>query len=111
VADGLRVDHVVHAFGDRVALDGVTCQVPSGRLTGLLGPNGAGKTTLMRVLLGVLTAATAVLLVGAGAAVYGRAPVITGHRVRWHELLGRRRRRGAGPPAQWRRWRGSSTSS
>jgi ABC-2 type transport system ATP-binding protein len=56
VADGLRVDHVVHAFGDRVALDGVTCQVPSGRLTGLLGPNGAGKTTLMRILLGVLTA-------------------------------------------------------
>jgi ABC-2 type transport system ATP-binding protein len=56
VSDGLRVDHVVHAFGDRVALDGVTCQVPSGRLTGLLGPNGAGKTTLMRILLGVLTA-------------------------------------------------------
>ena len=56
MSDGLRVDHVVHAFGDRVALDGVTCQVPSGRLTGLLGPNGAGKTTLMRILLGVLTA-------------------------------------------------------
>jgi ABC-2 type transport system ATP-binding protein len=56
VPDGLRVDRVVHAFGDRVALDGVTCAVPAGRLTGLLGPNGAGKTTLMRILLGVLTA-------------------------------------------------------
>ena len=52
----LRVDRVVHAFGDRVALDGVSCDVPAGRLTGLLGPNGAGKTTLMRILLGVLTA-------------------------------------------------------
>lgn len=37
-----------------------------------------------------LTAATAVLLVYAGSAVYRRALVITGHRVRWRELLGRR---------------------
>jgi ABC-2 type transport system ATP-binding protein len=55
VAAGLRVDRVVHAFGERRALDGVTCAVAPGRLTGLLGPNGAGKTTLMRILLGVLT--------------------------------------------------------
>jgi ABC-2 type transport system ATP-binding protein len=54
VAAGLRVDRVVHAFGERVALDGVSCAVTPGRLTGLLGPNGAGKTTLMRILLGVL---------------------------------------------------------
>ncbi|MDU0314656.1 ATP-binding cassette domain-containing protein [Phycicoccus sp. M110.8] len=52
--DGLRVDGVMHAFGERLALDGVSCEVPAGRLTGLLGPNGAGKTTLMRILLGVL---------------------------------------------------------
>ena len=37
-----------------------------------------------------LTAATAVLLVYAGSAVYRRALVITGHRVRWRELVGRR---------------------
>ena len=55
MAAGLRVERVVHAFGERVALDGVSCAVPPGRLTGLLGPNGAGKTTLMRILLGVLT--------------------------------------------------------
>ena len=54
MSDGLQVDRVVHAFGERVALDGVSCEVPAGRLTGLLGPNGAGKTTLMRILLGVL---------------------------------------------------------
>lgn len=36
-----------------------------------------------------LTAGTAVLLVYAGAAVYQRALVITGHRVRWHELMTR----------------------
>ena len=50
----LEAHDVVHRFGDRLALSGVTLRVRPGRLTGLLGPNGAGKTTLMRVLLGVL---------------------------------------------------------
>src|SRR5512139_985940 len=51
---GLQVRDVVHSFGDRVALDGVSFDVVPGVLTGLLGPNGAGKTTVMRVMLGVL---------------------------------------------------------
>lgn len=53
-ATGLAVDDVVHRFGDRTALDGVTFGIEPGVITGLLGPNGAGKTTLLRVLLGVL---------------------------------------------------------
>jgi ABC-2 type transport system ATP-binding protein len=52
---GLEVRDVAHAFGDRVALSGVSFDVAPGVLTGLLGPNGAGKTTVMRVMLGVLT--------------------------------------------------------
>ena len=32
------------------ALDGVSFQVPQGRIYGLLGPNGAGKSTLVKVL-------------------------------------------------------------
>jgi ABC-2 type transport system ATP-binding protein len=52
---GLEIEEVAHAFGERVALDGVSFGVAPGRLTGLLGPNGAGKTTLIRVLLGVLS--------------------------------------------------------
>lgn len=52
---GLGVRDVAHAFGDTVALNGVTFDVAPGVITGLLGPNGAGKTTLLRVLLGVLT--------------------------------------------------------
>src|SRR3990172_1527758 len=32
------------------ALDGLSFQVPQGRIYGLLGPNGAGKSTLVKIL-------------------------------------------------------------
>lgn len=37
-------------FGEKVALDHVSIEVPEGRIYGLLGPNGAGKTTLIRII-------------------------------------------------------------
>ncbi len=36
------------------AVDGITYQVPKGKVIGLLGPNGAGKTTTMRMVLGLI---------------------------------------------------------
>lgn len=41
------------SFGEVVALDGVTLDVPAGSLLGLLGPNGAGKSTLLSLLTGL----------------------------------------------------------
>jgi len=37
-------------FGDFIALDRVTMQIPKGHLYGFLGLNGAGKTTTIRIL-------------------------------------------------------------
>jgi len=38
------------AFGDKIVLDGIDLDVPSGTVFSLLGPNGAGKTTTVNVL-------------------------------------------------------------
>jgi heme exporter protein A len=38
------------AYGERVALSGVTAELPRGATLAVFGANGAGKTTLLRVL-------------------------------------------------------------
>src|SRR3954464_4915400 len=45
---------VRRAFGDVVAVDNLTFEVPRGTVTVLLGPNGAGKTTVVRLVTGAL---------------------------------------------------------
>jgi ABC-2 type transport system ATP-binding protein len=46
----ISVEHLVHRYGDRTALNGVSFNVLPAELFGLLGPNGSGKTTLFRIL-------------------------------------------------------------
>jgi ABC-2 type transport system ATP-binding protein len=46
----ISLHNLVHRYGERTALDGVSFDVPSAELFGLLGPNGSGKTTLFRIL-------------------------------------------------------------
>jgi ABC-2 type transport system ATP-binding protein len=46
----ISVEDLVHRYGDRTALNGISFNVRPAELFGLLGPNGSGKTTLFRIL-------------------------------------------------------------
>jgi ABC-2 type transport system ATP-binding protein len=46
----VEVESLVHDYGTRRALAGVSFAVGAGQIFGLLGPNGGGKTTLFRIL-------------------------------------------------------------
>ncbi len=50
---GISVANVTKRFGDFVALDNVSVDIPSGSLTALLGPSGGGKSTLLRIIAGL----------------------------------------------------------
>src|SRR6266571_3066854 len=46
----ISVQDLVHRYGERAALNGVSFDVRPAELFGLLGQNGSGKTTMFRIL-------------------------------------------------------------
>jgi heme exporter protein A len=66
-APAVALRELARAYGDRVALAGVTLELPRGATLAVFGANGAGKTTLLRVL------ATLLRPHGGEASVLGRA--------------------------------------
>lgn len=46
----IRIENIHKSYGEKLALDGVSLEIPEGKIFGLLGPNGAGKTTLIRII-------------------------------------------------------------
>jgi ABC-2 type transport system ATP-binding protein len=52
----LRLRGLRRRYGETVALDGLSLDVPERELVDFVGPNGSGKTTAMRIALGVLEA-------------------------------------------------------
>ena len=53
MASAISCQNLTKRYGDVLALDRLTLDVPSGALFGFLGPNGAGKTTALRLLTGL----------------------------------------------------------
>ena len=52
----LHAENLTKDYQGKRALDGLTVDLPRGKIIGLLGPNGSGKTTFMKLAAGLLTA-------------------------------------------------------
>jgi ABC-2 type transport system ATP-binding protein len=44
---------VKKSYGQRLALDDVSFEIPKGQIVALVGPNGAGKTTMLEIMMGL----------------------------------------------------------
>jgi len=72
----ILLDHVLHRYGNTVALRDLSLTVEEGEVFSLLGHNGAGKTTTVRIINGLLAPASGTVLV------FGRSPLDDGPVVR-----------------------------
>lgn len=68
IVNAIETQGLTRAFGERIAVDDLTLQVPAGSVFGFIGPNGAGKTTTVRLL-------TALIATTSGSA------TVAGHRL------------------------------
>ena len=46
----ISIKNLSKKFGETLAVDGISLDIPKGRVLGFLGPNGAGKSTTIRIL-------------------------------------------------------------
>jgi ABC-2 type transport system ATP-binding protein len=52
-ASTVSLESVRKTYGDFVAVDSLSFDIPQGTIFGLLGPNGAGKTSTIRMMIGI----------------------------------------------------------
>jgi zinc/manganese transport system ATP-binding protein len=50
----IAIENLSVAYGQRLAVEGLTGSFAAGSLTAIVGPNGAGKSTLLRAMAGIL---------------------------------------------------------
>src|SRR6266568_620446 len=49
----IKAQNLRKRYRKKVAVDDISFEVETGKVTGFLGPNGAGKSTTMRLMLGL----------------------------------------------------------
>lgn len=49
----IKAEHLTKKYQKKLAVDDLSFEVATGKVTGFLGPNGAGKSTTMRLMLGL----------------------------------------------------------
>jgi len=49
----ISISHLRKTYGQFVAVDDLSIEIPTGTVYGLLGPNGAGKTSTFKCMLGL----------------------------------------------------------
>lgn len=50
----ITLNKLTKHFGTQVAVDGLSFEIPGGKIVGFLGPNGAGKSTTLKMLTGMI---------------------------------------------------------
>ncbi len=50
----ISVRQLSKTYGDQIAVNAISFEVPAGQIVGFLGPNGAGKSTTLRMLTGII---------------------------------------------------------
>jgi len=60
----ISVEHLTKYYGDHLAVDDISFELPEGHIYGFLGPNGAGKSTTMNIMTGCLSATKGKILIG-----------------------------------------------
>jgi phospholipid/cholesterol/gamma-HCH transport system ATP-binding protein len=80
----ISVENLSKRFGDKLALDDVSLQLPKGETLAIIGPSAAGKSVLMKCLVGIYGADSGKILLDGDDVSQTNAP----KRAEWAERIG-----------------------
>ena len=59
----LEFKDVYKGYGKKQVLNGINLNIPKGKIVGLLGPNGSGKSTMIKLMNGLLSKDSGIILI------------------------------------------------